>query len=420
VSTAEAPIDRILAACRACPPGLTDLARRKHFERALGPTLAREACAQIALRDKAGTRLPGGVDWWLSTKGLAQATRWPVAIARARALDARLPRDARVWDSTCGLGIDALALAELGRLLAASDRASECARAARRHLEQRAGAAPVLVADALSEAVRAEFAFVDPDRRAGGRRTLDPASFEPSVRRVITAATKRTGLACKLPPSFDPTEIERDLPRGLARTWRWTSHGGELCETSLWAGVLSAAGGASREAECIDACGASHVHAAEPGVEAASATRAQALAAPFLCEADPTLTCSGLLGSFARAHALTPVGPRSGFLIAQGACDAPPSSPFVRSWRVLETCAADERVVRAMLRRHGIGAVDVKVRGHALGAVELARRLRRSQGARGLLAIARLAEGHAAFLLEIRGPDARATGGADPILSRSS
>jgi hypothetical protein len=166
---------------------------------------------------------------------------------------------------------------------------------------------------------------------------------------------------------------------------------------------------------CIDARGAAHVHAAEPGVATTSATRAEALAAPFLCEADPTLTCSDLLGSFARAHALVAVGPRSGFLIAHEPFD----SPFTRCWRVIEACSADERVARQMLRRRGIGRVDVKVRGHALGAAELARRLGRPKGERGLLAIARLAEGHAAFLLEIPAPDARAAGGADPILSRS-
>lgn len=415
MSAPSLPNRRILDLCRDCPPGLGDLARRRHFDRELPPELAREACAQLALRERARGRLPAHVEWWLHPKGLAQATRWPVAVARARELDARLTPGARVWDATCGLGVDALALAERERLLAASDRAIECSRAARFHLEQRGAGERVLLAEALSDAVHAELAFVDPDRRASGRRTLDPAAFQPELRTLVAAARARAGLVCKLPGSFDPATLERAAPGDVRASWRWTSHAGELCELSWWTGIARASRAEAREAECIDSAGTSHLYSAAHDVQARCATRAEALAAPFLCESDPTLTCSGLLGAFARDHELALVGPCSGFLIAPQAV----GSAFVGCWRVIESCSADERVVRAMLQRRDIGSVDVKVRGHALGAAELARRLHRGSGARGLLAIARLEDGHAAFLLAAREPEARAPGGAEPILSRS-
>jgi len=411
------PIATILSASRGCPPGLGDLARRRYLERSLPAELARLASAQVALREKAGTRLPPGVEWYLDSKGLAQATRWPVAQARAAEIDARLPRGARVWDATCGLGVDALALQGRERLLAASDRAPECARSAHFHLSQHAADPPVLVASALGDAVRARYVYVDPDRRSGGGRTLAAESFEPGWAAVLGAARTLDGLVCKLPPSFDPTAVERAWPKGLARAWRWTSHAGELCEVSLWTGDLAAPQPHLRSAECIDAAGGVHVLSGphDPAAAAEVATRAEALQAAWLCEADPALTCSGLLGIFARSEGLALLGPRSGFLASARRIQA----PFVRCWRVLEAGSADERVLRERLRRRDIGAVDVKVRGHALGANELARRLAGRGERRGLVAIARLAQGHAAFLLENEPPDDRDRGGADPILSRS-
>jgi hypothetical protein len=76
---------------------------------------------------------------------------------------------------------------------------------------------------------------------------------------------------------------------------------------------------------------------------------------------------------------------------------------MLRSWRVLETSALDPKRVRAMLRRHDVGPLTVKKRGHPDDAQTLARRFKGSGEKHGLLAVARLEKGHGALLLE--GPE---------------
>jgi hypothetical protein len=409
----SAPTAAILAALRRAPADLGPLALRRYFERELPASAAREACLQLDLRRRVGARLPPGIEWWLSTKGLQQASRWPVAAARALALDQRAPPGLRVWDATCGLGLDALALARRDRLLAASDRALESARAAAFHLEQGAGRAPVLVADALSDSVRAECVYVDPDRRAAGARTLDSAAWSPSWARLERAASAYAGCLYKLPPSFDPAHVHAPVGARGNERWRWTSHASELCEVTWWTGVLAPDGAGGREAHVVQPDGSSVVFASSESANAARVcTPSAARATAWLCEADPALTCSGLLGAYANEHELELAGPGLGFLAAPQRVH----TPFVRCWRVLEACSADERTLRALLRRHSIGPVDVKVRGHALGAAELSQRLRGKRGRRGLVAIGRLSEGHAAWLLETTAEDPRSPAAAQPIL----
>jgi hypothetical protein len=79
----------------------------------------------------------------------------------------------------------------------------------------------------------------------------------------------------------------------------------------------------------------------------------------WLVEPDPAILRAGLVQDAAAS-----VG---GFMldetIAYFTTDAPPDSPWLRAWRVLDWMPFNLKRLRAYLRQHHVGAVTVKKRG---------------------------------------------------------
>lgn len=385
------------------PAGAAPLALASALRRSLPAHLAARAAELAHLRSSARTRLTGAERLLLTRKGLEQASRSSVARLRARAIAARAP-GAHVLDATCGIGADSLELAAAGLRTTAADRDFEHAWMAARNLE-RAGHAPrALVCDAEAPAVRAELLTLDPDRRARGARSLDPYAWSPSWTVALELVARHAGAVLKLAPAFDPAALAgAPLPAASALTW--TSCARELLECSLWTGRLLAADELATGSRCAQALlgdGSAESFRGEPRAAPALAPEEAARCA-WLCDPDPALVCSGLLGTFALAHELRPVDAHIAFLGGE----RPVHSALVRSWRVRDRCPADDRRVRAMLREHEVGAVRVLKRGHPLASEELERRWSRASGARATVAVARIGEAHLAWLLEPHAHEAR-------------
>jgi len=121
----------------------------------------------------------------------------------------------------------------------------------------------------------------------------------------------------------------------------------------------------------------------------------------WLAEPDPAVIRAGLVGALAHQHGLRPLAPQIAYLGG----DAASESPFLRCWEVLDRCRADEKRVRALLSKHGIGPVTVKKRGHPQPADVLERRFRGRGTAAGLVCVFRGPDGHRALLLRSQAPD---------------
>ena len=80
--------------------------------------------------------------------------------------------------------------------------------------------------------------------------------------------------------------------------------------------------------------------------------------------------------------------------------DSPAISAFLDPFRVLGSAPLDRRRVRELLRDHNIGPIEVRKRGHPERAEVLAKRFKGPGEKRGTLFIARLDEGHRAYLAE--------------------
>lgn len=383
-------------AAGALEDGLDRLQVATALRRSLDPELARLAADLYELRARARSKL--GADDVFTRVGLEQASRAPVARARAALITERVG-PSEVLDSTCGIGADTLALAEAGHGVVSADRDPRHALFTSENLRRRGLPDRVVVAEVSRPAARADVVIVDPDRRASGGRTLDPELWSPSLAEALAVAGRFDGACLKLPPAMDVERARAFLPAGLPHRFQWISCDRELCEVALWTGLLAMGESASLEHEvlALDGRGGGRgVRMRGRPTQVASLAHGEVSGISWLAEPDPAVIRSGLLGLLARELDLAPVGPGIAFL---GGAQRP-DSPLVRTWRVLEVERADPKRVRAMLARHGIGAVQVLKRGHPDTAEVLARRFRGPGDGRGTVAVARMDRGHAVLLLE--------------------
>lgn len=358
----------------------------------LEPELARRASELHELRARAQGRLPEHARLWLSRQGLEQASRQEVAALRAARFAERIGTE-WVLDATAGLGGDSMALAQAGPAVHALERSAELCRMLRHNLSTVAPAAKWLVSqgDALNVPSRASYLLLDPDRRPRGRRTLDPEDWSPPLSKAIELASAMRGACLKLAPAHNPNR-NPSMPPGLPHTWQWVGFERELAETALWTGEL-ARGDSLREVLVIRS-GGNVGYCAEPREVAFLSTRA-AHEVPWIFEPHPALVCSDLLGSLAHELGHQTLGPEIAFLGGQEFR----SHPLLKAAEVLGSAPCDAKQVRKLLRRHDVGPIEVRKRGHPQSSAELAKRWRGSGKQRGRVLVSRLEQGHRAYLV---------------------
>jgi hypothetical protein len=376
--------------------GLSDpLAVASRLRESLPTPLARAAAGLHDLRSRAkGSALDRDLRF-LTSKGLQQATAGAVATYRAQRIWELAP-DSLIWDGTAGIGADSLALLRRGLSVITSDLDNETLACAASNLAHLSTAGWVLRADAATPPCRVDIVLLDPDRRPQGPREGHPERWSPPMSTCLDLARGNKGACIKLPPGMDPAQLEglAETPHGL----QWISLGGQLRELALWTGCLAGDLEGQREALVLGPEGPLGSFRGEPE-ELQPLDPGQVQAVKWLAEPDPAVIRAGLVGPLALEQGMRPLGPRLAYLGG----DHEPSSPMLRSWRVLETSALDPKRVRAMLRRHDVGPLTVKKRGHPDDAQTLARRFKGPGKRHGLLAVARLEKGHGALLLEIPG-----------------
>lgn len=365
--------------------GEDPLAIQESFK-GLFPKKVAEALGELrALRRRATYKFSEGLDMYFTRPLLEQASSESVAAYRARRFAEAGVKI--VHDPCCGMGSDSIALARAGLTVYASDK-DEVAL----HFAQANAAvyrAPEIhweVAD-CSEVVPPKGAiFLDPARRRGSRRIMDPNDWSPTPEQIGKLLEGRGAACLKLSPATDlevllelfptPDEIEVISLKGEAK------------ETLFWYGKV--ASGTDRRATLLPD------EDTFAGPESAAADTGELGA--YLYDPDPALIRAGLLGGFAKEHGLHNLDPEIAYLTGDKELD----SPFLSGLKVLGTESLDPRKMRKLLREFEVGTLRIRKRGIAErpGALEQ-RFLPKSLGDRTLTLVAtRVGDRHIGILAE--------------------
>lgn len=350
VSDAAGPA--LAAAAAEADPGSLGAATR--MRALVEPDRAAAVLDQAALRRRAAAKLgPRAERMFLTVDGLEQATRWPVASRRAARFAAA--RATVVADLGCGLGVDALALQEAGCSVLPVERDEVTALLASASL-----GVPVEVADVveawpgLAASDPGLAVFADPARRTASGRSWRVEDLSPPWEFVVGLLDGSRMACVKLGPGVPHTLIPDDVEA------EWVSDAGSVVECTLWAGPGAVPG---RRAAVVDGVELTDTERGPVGVGEIG---------EFLYEPDGAVVRAGLVDEFAGLVRAERVHEGVAYLTAPW--DMP--TPFATVFAVREVLPYDEKVLRAWVRDHGVGTLEIKKRGLDLDPAALRRRLK--------------------------------------------
>lgn len=353
---------------------LADLGR---VRRAHG-SMAAALVETVRLRRRAAAKLDGAGEWLFTDDALQQAT--PSAVARHRA--ARLAGRA-VHDVTCSVGGELAALAGTCGAVLGSDLDPVRLDMARHNLaaarEDAAAPVALLRADALVPCSRDTVIVADPGRRAGGRRTHDPAALQPPLPDLLAAHPGRD-LVVKCAPGLDFARL--DWPGEI----ELVSLDGGVREACLWSPGLAEPGTKRRATVLRSGSTPITLTDADPdGIP-------ERAPGSWIVDPDGAVVRAGLVRHYAARHGLWQLDPRIAYLTG----DSVP--PGTRGFRVLDRFELREKAVRAELRRRDCGPLEILVRGVDLDPDRLRRALAPAGRTPYTLVVTRIGRTAAVFL----------------------
>lgn len=295
----------------------------------------------LEARRRASGRLEDHDHLWLTVDSAQQATRTSVARHKAQRFRSVLG-DGPVIDLCCGIGSDAMALAEGGAVILV-DRHPLRLELARANLERTNSPAWALCADACALPLPALPLHIDPDRREGSRRRHRYDQLVPAPGVLEDLMNRHVDMALKCGPGVD----SENLPPGEVE---FIQDRGDLVEATLWRGKLD--GSVARRATLL------------PSGETISGDPATIEPypdenPPWIHEPVAAVERAGLLSQLQGRFAIGELHPGLGWLAGDRALD----TPWLRSFEVIERIPWREDKVRRWLRARGEGLASIKTRG---------------------------------------------------------
>ncbi|OMH34991.1 class I SAM-dependent methyltransferase [Tersicoccus sp. Bi-70] len=350
------------------------------------PELVAAVLSQARLRARAADKFGEFARSMLFTPdGLEQATRLSVAALHAqRFVTAGLRR---VADLGCGIGADAMALAALDREVTAVERDETTAAVATLNLMPWPNAR-VVQADATAvDLTDVDGVWLDPARRTGhttrtgggARRLFDPESFSPPFSFVETLAAGGTPVGVKLGPGL----AHEAVPTGAEA--QWVSVDGGVAEVGLWFGPLHRPD-VARAAVVLPAHGAPAELTSPEPFDPGTWDGEVGPVGRYVIEPDGAVIRAGLVTDLARhlqAHQLNDQ-------IAYLSADTHVATPFARAYTVREVLPFHLKTMRAWVREHRVGTLEIKKRGIAQTPEQIRRDLAPKGSGRATLIITRL------------------------------
>jgi hypothetical protein len=329
------------------------------------PRLVSAVLTQSRLRTKAEAKFGEFARQMIFTQaGLEQATRLNVAARHAqRFVTAGITH---VADLGCGLGADSMAMASMDLKVTAVEMDETTAACATMNLIPFPQAS-VVHSDATSVPLDGvDGVWLDPARRttssSGTRRLWDPEEFSPPLSFVESLAESGRAVGVKMGPGMPHDSV----PAGCEA--QWVSVGGDVTEVALWFNAVSRPG-VRRAALLLGPQGAAEITSAEEfdGGPTAPVGPVEG----YLYEPDGAVIRAGLVADVALQLGGHLVDKHIAYICAPELVD----TPFARPYKVLEVMPFNVKALKAWVKQHDIGVLDIKKRGTSVTPEELRKQL---------------------------------------------
>lgn len=317
--------------------------------------------------------------------GLEQATSELIANYKSSCVS----KDMERYDVCCGIGGDSIGLGRSQRIVSI-DRDELTGVFAKHNLEVNCDSSFEVRVEEFEKLKIPDQAFVhlDPDRRTKGR-TIRPENFSPNLNQILEQLIDDGGqrsVCIKMAPATR-LEVELNMPYRS----QWIGHQRECKQQLLWLGQNVE--GVSKCVSILD----SHGNADE--FVAGEVQHDQAVAfslGAWIYEPHSAILGADLVDEFAVEHELGRLSYGSVYLTGPENC----GSPFVSSFRILETCAMKPKVIKQVLNAHDIGQVEWKSRGLDQKTVARISKVRPDGGKKGVAILTRLGSDFVCYVCE--------------------
>ncbi|WP_243792524.1 THUMP-like domain-containing protein [Saccharopolyspora gloriosae] len=318
-----------------------------------GPRFAAAALETAVLRGRAESKLDGAGRWLFTEDALQQATTAAVARHRARRLTGHV-----VHDVTCSIGADLREVALVADRCLGSDLDEVRLAMARHNLTADGSPAGLVRADALRPVSTGTTIVADPARRDGtGRRRWNPADLVPPLDELLDVHAGRD-MVVKCAPGLDFDAIPEHAEVEIV------SLAGQVREAAVWLGGL-AEPGVRRRATVLRTDGSRDELTDRAPDDCPVLDIGQ-----WIVDPDGAVVRAGLVRHYAARHGLGQLDPRIAYLTG----DAPP--PGIRAFRVIDHGKYAEKALRALLREHDVGRLEIMTRGVDVDPDALRRKLK--------------------------------------------
>ena len=352
---------------------------QNQLRREFPDAVVRAALTLRELRIKAVAKFSRAEQMWFDRQGLEQSTSEAVARHKSQRFHGT------VRDYCCGIGADAIALAERCEVIAVDRNPAAVLRTSwNADVYGVSSNVQTVCADVEQLNSGTELVHIDPDRRVGrarsanrsrwsaGTRALRVEDGVPGLKFLQRLMREFSGGAVKLSPAsnfagkFPGAELEL------------ISVAGECKEATVWFGQLATADG--WRATVLPA-GATL--AGDPLAEQAEVGPL----ANFLYDPDPAVVRAGLVDRLANRTGLWRLDEAEEYLTGELLVE----SPFVRSFQVLAELPNNTRKIRRYVRDAEFAEVEIKCRHIPIQAEAVRRKLPLQGHRKGVLIFARIA-----------------------------
>ncbi|HEY3376556.1 MAG TPA: methyltransferase domain-containing protein [Armatimonadota bacterium] len=356
----------------------------ERYRRRYPAELVHAAVELTQLRRRGAAKFSRAGEMFFTGDGLEMASSEVVARYSAR----RFAGLARVCDLCCGIGGDALALAEVaGRVIAvdrdplalAMARANARVLTLERQLDFVQADVTAWTTHALPLLGRPEAIFIDPSRREARAAAKRPEAYSPPLSWCLGLTPVAPRVAIKVSPALDYEEVLA----GMKAEVEIISLAGECKEAVYWLGAFHTC-----------ARRATRLPGGETLTEEGAHSDALGPVGAWLYEPDSAAIRAHLVQRLAGEYALWRIEPTIAYLSG----NTEVTSPWLTGYRVLETVPWSLKRLNAALAARSVGTVVIKKRGFPLTPEELRPKLKLKGTNRATL-ICTQAQGHAVVIL---------------------